>query len=176
VPGGGGAEEAGAARTRRLRLTRTFTGVAAAATIAVAALAVWWWYGLTGTSTGMADHTNPALVATGQAVYLQHCAACHGSNLEGQPDWQRRGADGRLPAPPHDVTGHTWHHPDRVLFDIVMDGVEKHAPAGYRSNMPAYRGVLSAQEAWAVLAYIKSTWPSHILKRQQQIDQLSRGS
>ncbi|WP_201722137.1 c-type cytochrome, partial [Sulfitobacter sp. HI0023] len=26
-------------------------------------------------------------VALGKAIYDDYCAACHGANLEGQPDW-----------------------------------------------------------------------------------------
>lgn len=56
-------------------------------------------------------------LAAGEALYTENCAACHGVNLEGQDDWQRPGEDGRLSAPPHDETGHTWHHGDQVLFE-----------------------------------------------------------
>lgn len=107
------------------------------------------------------DIGDAALVATGRAVYARHCTACHGAQLEGQPDWKRLGADGRLPAPPHDASGHTWHHPDAYLIRIVRDGFTPGVdrPAGYRSNMPAYRSVLGDAEIVAVLTYIKSTWP-----------------
>ena len=105
----------------------------------------------------------PTEIAQGQALYVEHCAACHGGNLEGQPDWQTRLANGRLPAPPHDETGHTWHHPDQDLFRIVKEGVEAIVP-DYVTDMPAFRGVLSDEEIRAVLGYIKSTWP------QQQRD------
>ena len=47
-----------------------------------------------------ADVSNPLLVAQGEILYQQHCASCHGVNLEGQPDWRRRSDDGTLPAPP----------------------------------------------------------------------------
>lgn len=94
-------------------------------------------------------------------MYAQHCAACHGSKLEGQPNWQRRLPNGRLPAPPHDETGHTWHHTDSVLFGIVKHGVvPPYAPAGYESDMPAFQGLLGDNDIWAVLAYIKSYWTS----------------
>ena len=46
-------------------------------------------------------------IAYGEAIYKQHCASCHGENLEGQPNWKTRNDQGRLPAPPHDETGHT---------------------------------------------------------------------
>jgi mono/diheme cytochrome c family protein len=108
-----------------------------------------------------ADAGDSARVALGKRVYLQHCAACHGAQLEGQPNWRSRLPNGRLPAPPHDETGHTWHHPDRLLFAITKEGlVPPHAPAGYESDMPAFGGKLSDDEIWAVLAYIKSRWTS----------------
>lgn len=94
-------------------------------------------------------------------MYAQHCASCHGVNLEGQPNWRQRRADGRLPAPPHDESGHTWHHADRLLFAITKQGlVPPHAPAGYASDMPAFAGRLSDDEIWAVLAFLKSRWTS----------------
>ena len=64
-----------------------------------------------------------------------------------------------MPAPPHDESGHTWHHPDHVLFGITKRGlVPPYAPAGYKSDMPAFADQLSDDEIWAVLAYIKGHW------------------
>ncbi len=108
-------------------------------------------------------------LAAGRALYDTHCASCHGVELEGQPDWRARRADGRLPAPPHDQTGHTWHHSDKVLLAMTRDGVQKFAPAGYQSDMPAFGGVLTEAEIRAVLNYIKSRWPPEILARQQSL-------
>lgn len=109
-------------------------------------------------------------VRTGQALYMQHCASCHGANLEGQPNWRTRMANGRLPAPPHDETGHTWHHPDDLLFGIVKFGVvPPYAPPNYQSDMPAFKDKLSDAEIHAILNYIKSTWPKDILAEQQEI-------
>jgi mono/diheme cytochrome c family protein len=108
-----------------------------------------------------ADAHDTARIALGAKVYAQQCAACHGAKLEGQPDWRKRLANGRLPAPPHDESGHTWHHPDRLLFGITKNGlVEPYAPKDYESDMPAFGGKLSDEEIWAVLAYIKSHWTS----------------
>ncbi|HVL58534.1 MAG TPA: cytochrome c [Burkholderiaceae bacterium] len=155
-----------AARNRwRWPLAAAIAAIAAAAVVAIF---------VGSDAESPADPADAALVSLGASVYARHCASCHGASLEGQPNWQTRRADGRLPAPPHDASGHTWHHPDRVLFEMVMDGVAKHAPPGYRSDMPAYRRVLSEREVWAVLAYIKSRWPPQILQRQQRIDRLSR--
>ena len=108
-----------------------------------------------------ADPRDAAKVALGAKVYAQQCAACHGAKLEGQPDWRVRLANDRLPAPPHDEGGHTWHHPDYVLFAITKNGlVPPYAPKDYESDMPAFSGKLSDEEIWAVLAYLKSHWTS----------------
>lgn len=113
----------------------------------------------------------PEQLALGQKVYAQHCAACHGARLEGQPNWQQRLPNGRLPAPPHDESGHTWHHPDEVLFAITKHGmVPPYAPAGYQSDMPGFGGVLSDGEIRAVLAYIASHWTSpEVLQARAEI-------
>lgn len=108
-----------------------------------------------------ADPRDAAKVALGAKVYAQQCAACHGAKLEGQPEWRKRLANGRLPAPPHDESGHTWHHPDHVLFAVTKNGlVPPYAPKDYESDMPAFAGKLSDEEIWAALAYLKSHWTS----------------
>ncbi len=94
----------------------------------------------------------------GPALYKEYCASCHGANLEGQPNWMERLPSGRLPAPPHDETGHTWHHSDEQLLRIVRDGLAAIAP-GYETDMPAFGGTLSGQEIEAILDYIKQDWP-----------------
>lgn len=118
------------------------------------------------------ETSDAGVLATGQRLYAQHCAACHGAKLEGQPRWRERDASGRLPAPPHDETGHTWHHPDQVLFDITKHGVAKAAGLqGYDSAMPAFEGVLGDAEIVAVLAWIRSTWPAGIRHKQAQVNE-----
>lgn len=117
-----------------------------------------------------ADAGDPKLVAEGRAVYAKRCAECHGAKLEGQPNWRARNPDGTFPAPPHDPSGHTWHHPDRVLFAITKDGGQRHAPEGFKSGMPPFAGTLSDREIRAALAYIKSTWPDDIRRKQASID------
>lgn len=116
------------------------------------------------------DPGNTEQVALGRDVYAAQCAACHGAQLEGQHDWQTRLPNGRLPAPPHDASGHTWHHPDSQLFAITKYGIGPFAPQGYQSDMPAFEGVLSDAEIAAVLAFIKSTWPREIRQRHDSLN------
>ena len=63
-------------------------------------------------------------------------------------------------APVHGDAGHTWHHPDRLLHQWVLD----RPPLA--TVMPAFRGVLSDEQVLEVLAYIKSTWLPEIQERQ----------
>ena len=116
-----------------------------------------------------ADPANAQQVATGKRVYDAQCASCHGASLEGQPNWRERLPNGKFPAPPHDQSGHTWHHSDGLLFDIIKNGIEGHAPPGYRSDMPAFRGRLTDPDIWAVLSYIKSTWPADTQRWQAEV-------
>ena len=120
------------------------------------------------------DPGDARLVALGGEVYARDCAACHGAALEGQPNWRQRRADGRLPAPPHDASGHTWHHPDPQLFALTKYGPAAVAGGTYESDMPAYEDTLSDEEIWAVLSYIKSRWPSAVRARHDQINRAAR--
>jgi mono/diheme cytochrome c family protein len=119
---------------------------------------------------GCGAQQDPKQLALGASLYAQHCAACHGAKLEGQPDWQKKLPDGRFRAPPHDDSGHTWHHRDEVLFGITKHGlVPPYAPAGYKSDMPAFAGKLSDDEIRAVLAYIRSRWSPEVLKLRAEM-------
>ncbi len=142
--------------------------------VAVLAVAGGWFYWGGSLEITSADAGDPALVALGRTVYGARCAACHGVRLEGQPDWRSPLPDGGRPAPPHDRTGHTWHHPDRLLFRITKEGGAKSSPPGYRNRMPAFGDTLSDREIWASLAYIKSRWPGSVRERQESINQRAR--
>jgi mono/diheme cytochrome c family protein len=142
--------------------------LAAAFAFLVGAIAVALW----NEGKSPADPNDGRQVAQGKGIYDRHCAACHGVKLEGQPHWRDKLPTGRMPAPPHDASGHTWHHPDSVLFGITKQGLVpgKYAPPGYQSDMPAFTDVLSDQEIWAVLAYIQYAWPQEIRKAQAGVN------
>ncbi len=109
-------------------------------------------------------------LANGQFLYAEHCASCHGANLEGQPDWRKPKENGVLPAPPHDETGHTWHHDNQLLFEYTRLGGEEALAArevtGFASGMPGFGHALTDDEIWDILAYIRSTWPERVQEIQ----------
>jgi mono/diheme cytochrome c family protein len=107
---------------------------------------------------------NPEELNLGKDIYASHCASCHGVNLEGQPEWKSQNEDGSFRAPPHDESGHTWHHGDPTLLAAIYEGGARFAGMniGGTSNMPAFAETLSNEEITAVLAYIKSSWPEDI--------------
>ena len=115
-----------------------------------------------------------SLVTLGQNIYSENCASCHGVDLEGQENWQKRDDEGYLPAPPHDETGHTWHHPDEYLFLMTKYGIEKIIGKKYLNNMPAYKDILTDKEIIAVLSFIKSKWPNQIQEIHDNINVKSK--
>ncbi len=153
---------------------RTSVSLVVAAILALA-LGGWlmagmpWLSGAEEAETRIIDPRDRDLVALGETVYAANCAACHGAALEGQANWQTRNPDGKLPAPPHDASGHTWHHPDPQLFALTKLGPAALVGGGYASDMPGYDGVLSDREIRASIAYIKSRWPEEIRAQQAEI-------
>ena len=116
---------------------------------------------------------DPEAVDRGAVIYAEQCAACHKADASGEPDWKTPNADGSFKPPPHDPTGHTWHHSDQLLAEIVANG------GGFEgSQMPALGGVLTPEDIAAVLEYLKSLWgpEERDFQWQQtwQAEQLSR--
>jgi mono/diheme cytochrome c family protein len=145
-------------------MTRNALFLIAAVGLAAAIPIFWRGSGATGTAA-----QDQAVIALGQRLYTDNCASCHGADLEGQPDWQTPLENGRYPAPPHDETGHTWHHADALLVQIIRDGTAAVVGDGYESDMPGFGDVMSDAEIAAVLAYIKSTWPERERAIQSRI-------
>ncbi len=110
----------------------------------------------------------------GADIYAQYCAACHGPDGEGQrPDAPlQKDETGRFPAPPHDDTGHTWHHDDDLLIQIIKEG-GMGAPEHFY-DMPAFGNVLNKQEIDAVLAFIKTMWTDEQRTTQQTRTEAAR--
>jgi mono/diheme cytochrome c family protein len=110
------------------------------------------------------------VVSLGEEIYAQNCKSCHGTKLEGQANWRQRDANGYMLAPPHNESGHSWHHSDDYLFSMTKYGIEKMIGKKYPNNMPVYEGQLSDEQIIAALSYIKSTWSRRIQRQHDQIN------
>ncbi|WP_170387872.1 c-type cytochrome [Ruegeria atlantica] len=161
--------------------TGTIFAFILAGIVAISAAAAW----LTPSSTQAGPPVQPKEfdVEEGALLYAEFCASCHGDELEGQPNWRAPNEDGTLPAPPHDETGHTWHHGDALLFDYTKQGgeaaLEARGVSDFASGMPGFSDSLSDQQIWNILAYIKSTWPERIREMQAvrtESEQMQGGS
>ncbi|RDD62051.1 c-type cytochrome [Ferruginivarius sediminum] len=153
------------------------TVIAAGIGVLLLAAGAGWWYGATAVrapATSAADQA--ALLATGERTYANNCVECHGPAGGGQPDWRQRKANGRMPAPPLNGTGHTWHHPDPHLYAVVSKGVAALAPEGYQSDMKGFGDKLSERETRAVIAYVKQWWAAEIRARQKDITERATSS
>lgn len=146
-----------------------------AGSLAITGALGWFFLGQADTAGVRLRPDDATLVASGKTLYDEHCAACHGANLEGQPDWRQRLENGRLPAPPHDETGHTWHHPDGQLFALTKHGPAALVGGSYESDMPGYEGLLSDAQIIAVLSFIKSRWPADIRDRHDAMNEADGG-
>jgi mono/diheme cytochrome c family protein len=122
-----------------------------------------------------ADADSTILVSRGAALYQSYCGGCHGRRLQGQALWQLRDQYLGRRAPPHDATGHTWQHPDEDLFHMTKYGHFAAAPAGLKSYMPAFGNTLSDDDTIAVLAFIKSRWPTGVRAAQSMLNPGFRG-
>ncbi len=102
-----------------------------------------------------------ARVDLGRNLYTQHCAVCHGADLSGDPDWKTPNADGTFRPPPQDSSGHTWHHSDQLLVQIISEGSDFD-----KSTMPPFGLVLTEDEIRSILDFLKSTWGPDELRFQ----------
>lgn len=123
---------------------------------------------------GAAHELDGRDIGSGEELYQEHCASCHGVELEGQPNWTQPGPDGIRPAPPHDASGHTWHHDNDLLFNYTrLGGTELLRQRGienFASGMPGFRESLTDAEIWDILAFIRSTWPAEIQGQHKRVN------
>ena len=108
-------------------------------------------------------------LARGAMLFKNNCASCHGDQGQGSTNWQKRDKDGKLPPPPLDGTGHTWHHPTRVLKYTIMNGTGK-----IGGNMPAFKGKLSDADMDDILAFIQNKWPQPLYEAWYKTDQRAK--
>lgn len=128
-------------------------------------LAVVGGYGVAATASTL----DPKQIARGAKIYQANCAACHGANAEGAPNWHKKGPDGKFPPPPLDAKGHAWHHPKSALVHTIKEGTLK-----LGGGMPAWKGTLNNADIEAVIAWIQSRWPEDVYKSWKLMDEKAR--
>jgi len=133
---------------KRARRSALATGILAVLAVASAAC------GSDSSSATFPVELTEERVQTGSGLYAEHCSTCHGTPNVSQPVLPQ--------APPHDELGHTWHHPDRLLYQWILD----RPPLA--TVMPSFRGVLTDEEVIAVLAFIKDSWPEDVQQFQNE--------
>ena len=105
-------------------------------------------------------------VKQGRELYLKNCTVCHGLAAEGDPDWRKRDADGKYPAPPLNGTGHAWHHPKKALMYTIKNGTK-----ALGGNMPAWKERLTDEEIESIILWFQSKWPDELYQAWVRRDQ-----
>ena len=105
---------------------------------------------------GMIRKSVPPEVDRGRALYAQYCKDCHGDAATG--------AGAQPGTPPNSVAGHTWHHSDAQLTDIILGKIV--TPG---RTMPSYEGLLTEKDIEAILDFIKSGWPEDLRRHQAEM-------
>ena len=105
------------------------------------------------------------MIARGKIIYESNCVSCHQVNLVGAENWKGLDQDGHRKAPPLNGTGHTWHHDDASLHNIIKYGLAKIVKS-YDGKMLGFGDNLKDQDIDSALAYIKSFWPDDVYQQQ----------
>jgi mono/diheme cytochrome c family protein len=91
------------------------------------------------------------VVAAGRQLYLKNCAACHG------PDGLGDGDVGQSLSPSPAVLAFMITRPiavDRYLMWSISEGGEQ-----FGSEMPSFKGDLTRDEIWQVIAFMRAGFP-----------------
>ncbi len=72
----------------------------------------------------------------GESIYRQYCENCHGARGQGV-----------IGGAPNFARGQGLMKPDALLYDTILKG---------KNAMPAFRGVLTEEEFYDVITYIRS--------------------
>ncbi len=100
-----------------------------------------------------ASLTNPvggdqAAIDAGKTLYTQNCETCHGTTGLGDGP-----AGASLDPKPGDLQKAYANTSDGFMFWVLSEGG---SAAGLSASMASYKGVLSEDEMWKILAYVKT--------------------
>lgn len=86
--------------------------------------------------------------AAGQTIYQTNCASCHGEGGAGDGP-----AAATLDPPPQDLAENIDGLDDSYLFWRIAEGGGMEP---FNSAMPAWKGILSEDEIWQVISYMRT--------------------
>ncbi len=93
----------------------------------------------------------PAAVSAGAALYAEHCRRCHGRDGMGDGD------AGKALAPSPALLAYMIRKPiavDEYLLWAISDGGKQ-----FESDMPSFRDVLSREDIWKIIAFMRAGFP-----------------
>ena len=103
----------------------------------------------------------PASAARGEAIFLDHCALCHGVHGKGDGPRSAYFVQGGQYIPDMTVA-QVLAGRDKELIENIREGLHRLPEPSY--VMPAFKYILSDEEIRSVLAYVK-TFPSQAIKK-----------
>lgn len=120
--------------------------------------------------TFMSDdpYMTPTPAHPGEINYNTYCAHCHGYDGEGQKaeTVENTLSLGMKTVPAHDATGHTWEHPDELLIQVILEGIDN--PLN-QYPMSGWGYVLDEQDALDMIDYMRQWWTPEQIAYQAEI-------
>jgi len=89
----------------------------------------------------------PETVQRGQALYRRNCAPCHGPQGRGDGIIANYFRQANVPPPVDFTSDRVRGRTDGELFFYISNGI---------GNMPPFRTLMTEEERWALVAYIRS--------------------
>ncbi len=88
-----------------------------------------------------------SVTVAGSKLFATNCAMCHGNLADGESEVAFRFTDAGVRAPPSLTSGPAAAYSDGILFSILTHG---------QSNMPAFQRLLTTDERWMLVSYLRS--------------------
>lgn len=98
----------------------------------------------------------------GGSLFRKNCAQCHGNLAQGGPNWRQANSKGKMPPPPLNGTGHTWHHSKTALAQTIRNGT-----LHIGGSMPPWRSTMTDKEIDMTIDWFQSRWSDEIYKAWQ---------
>ena len=92
--------------------------------------------------------------------------ACHGKDLKGPANLKDFSG---LKPPRLDGAGHSAHHADHAMFEKVRNGSRDKSGKRIDNGMPPFKEILTDDQIWSALTYLKSRWPMAVRMKQSKM-------